>query len=459
MKQIPSLEKEFRGLELGDQRRVKRVVALANALADHPARSFPKCGDESVREAIYRLLNNERIAAAALSEGHFEQTRRRVRERGLALAIHDTTHFCFGGLSAREGLGKVEGGQGFYGHFCLAVSAGGDEEPLGVLACDTWVRQGKKGKRSTEQRLQETGLESERWLAQSLAVQEALPDTPLIHVEDREGDIYASLAERLRRGLRFIVRGRSFRMMDDGEKRLKVLEHLLGAPVLLRREVVLSKRAKPQGSPRKNTHRARALRPARLEVSAARIQLRRPQRLGEEYPPLLELTAALVREVSAPEGEEPVQWLLLTSEPASNAAEAALIVDSYRARWRIEEYFKALKTGCGYEARQLESYAALRRALGLFTVLAWRILWIRHWERQAPSAPASCFLSADEIKVLHLKCKIGDTPTVAEALRAIARLGGHIKNNGPPGWRILWDGLSLLQTLAEGFALAKRCDQ
>jgi IS4 transposase len=50
--------------------------------------------------------------------------------------------------------------------------------------------------------------------------------------------------------------------------------------------------------------------------------------------------------------------MLYTSEPIDTAEQLLTIVDQYRSRWVIEEFFKALKTGCAFEKRQLESYRA-----------------------------------------------------------------------------------------------------
>ena len=150
-------------------------------------------------------------------------------------------------------------------------------------------------------------------------------------------------------------------------------------------------------------------------------------------------------------------------------AQIAAVVDGYRCRWVIEEYFKALKTGCNYEAREFESMRTLTNFLGIAAVLAWRLLLIRSLERENSSAPATDVVDVDLLEALagFLK-KIGErkpfpaSPTVRDLMTGIARLGGHITNNGPPGWLVLWRGYKDLLVWANGFLHAKSiayCDQ
>jgi hypothetical protein len=53
-------------------------------------------------------------------------------------------------------------------------------------------------------------------------------------------------------------------------------------------------------------------------------------------------------------------------------------------------------------------------------------------------------------------------PTLADVAYAIARLGGHLKRNGPPGWLTLQRGFEHLLILEEGAIWAmsiNTCDQ
>ena len=129
--------------------------------------------------------------------------------------------------------------------------------------------------------------------------------------------------------------------------------------------------------------------------------------------------------------------------------------NNYQSRWTIEEFFKALKTGCGYEKRQLESYAALSNALAIFSVIAWRLLLVRSVARAYPHATSRSVLSDTQLRLLKHRLKLTNLPATAkDALYAVARLGGHLKNNGDPGWQTLGRGFEKLLILEAGWRAA-----
>ena len=167
------------------------------------------------------------------------------------------------------------------------------------------------------------------------------------------------------------------------------------------------------------------------------------------------MTINVVRvvEVEPPDGEEPVVWTLLTNLPVETQDEIAFVVDCYRARWIIEEFFKAVKTGCGYEKLQLENALALRNALAIILPIAWQMLLVRSLARATDDVPASKVLTKTQIDVLRNTpwTKLPARPTAKDAMRAIATLGGHIRNNGEPGWQILYAGLRDLMLLELGW--------
>ena len=453
MKSLTPLVDEFESCELPDQRLLERLVSISAALESDPEASFPAAmQDRSQLEGLYRFFGNERLELAGILGGHVEKTLERCSRHAVCLAIHDTTDFSFDG--ERTGLGVVDRAQqGFYGHFCLAVAPGEHREPLGLLAVDTWMRQGKKGKRRTSQRKREPNLESDRWLRQSREVESlAAGFSALIHVEDREGDIYDSLSGRLADGHRFVVRGNSNRVVvvDDGTE--NVLEHARRLPRQLTREVKLSARKRVMGL--KNARASRRERAATLAIAATSVALRKPKRTRGGPAATTLNVVHVIEQGDVPDGEERAEWLLYTTEPVSTRAQLEFVVDAYRARWLIEEYFKAIKTGCKYEKRQLESGEALLRALGVFAVLAWRLLVLRFVERTASDAPVELVATTAEIAVLRAKELLPENATVMDFMNAISKRGGHLSNNGRPGYLVLWRGLRSLESLVEGWLLA-----
>src|SRR5262249_48228505 len=153
-----------------------------------------------------------------------------------------------------------------------------------------------------------------------------------------------------------------------------------------------------------------------------------------------------------PTDEKPVEWFLLTTEPIATVEQIEAIVDAYRTRWVIEEFFKALKSGCQIERRQLESYDALLVAVGIFLPIAVRLLNVRMHARLRPEQP-STLLTQTELRVLGFKTKrpLSAASTNLEIEDALARLGGHLKSNGRPGWSTLGHALQKLEILAEGW--------
>jgi hypothetical protein len=155
-----------------------------------------------------------------------------------------------------------------------------------------------------------------------------------------------------------------------------------------------------------------------------------------------------------------VEWLLYTSEPVEDAEQMLQVVDWYRARWTIEEYFKALKTGCALEKRQLGDLYALTNATALALPIAWKLLLLKSENLARPEEPATQVLEADELEVLrHIVRKpLSDAPTVQEVVYAIAGLGGHLKHNGAPGWQTLAHGYERLHAVLEGYQLRRKVE-
>ena len=450
-----SLAGEFDGCVLNDERLEARLQLLVEVLSRDAELSLPEAlGQGAQLEAAYRFFNNPRVEAPALLRAHVQATAMRMRAHRRVLAVHDTAEFVFGGQSARRGLE----GDRFRAHFSLAVSCDGRREPLGLLAVRPWARAEKKAVVDTRQRRADSTRESKRWLEQSLVVEDVVEGVELIHVEDREADIFDSLSERVRRQMHFIVRAKGQRAIAVDGDRTPMLEHLRAQPRRFEREVFLSRRVASKKGGKKD-HPDRDARKTRLAIGAARVELQRPR--ADDADPAVEpfeVNVVHVVEVGVRADEESVEWLLVTTEPIDSDDDIAFIVDSYRARWVVEEYFKALKTGCAYEARQLESYDALLRVLSLYSVMAWRLLWLRCIAQHTPNTAAAAVATPNELAVLRVQKRIGTEATVGDYLTAIAALGGHIKRNGPPGWQVLWRGHRTLRLLAAGYALSQADD-
>lgn len=446
---------EFAEAKLGDARRTSRLVEVARATEDMPDVGFPQMVEsDGELEAIYRLLGNEEVRADAILAPHIKATMGRASQFPLCLMVHDTTAFEFSG--DREGLGLMPGKlRGFYAHYALAVLPGPARVPLGVAGLERLTR---KVRKSTERKphsyytSQDPKRESLRWGRVLEGIEEQREGFECIHVMDREADMFDLMAQAMRDKARFVIRGDKERALVNEAGLVKSLlakteartyrEAQVGARVAKRRELIEPKRT------------SRKQRVAKLAVGSHSLEIRRPgtSKMPEKS---LRLNLVYVWEPSPPRGQEPVDWVLFTTEPVDTKAQLNAIVDYYRSRWVIEEFFKALKTGCAFERRQLESFHALSNALAVFSAVAWRMLLARAISRAYPDARATTVLSKVELHLLTHRLKLPKPPgTAQEALFAVARLGGHLKRNGDPGWQTLGRGFEKLVLLEAGLRSA-----
>jgi hypothetical protein len=452
---------EFAGARLGDARLEKRALAIVERLGASPAAPFPRAlGSEADLEAFYRFLRNPATKFELVLEPHIAATVRRMEGSAEVLAVHDTTEFRFGGK--RDGLGDLTtAGHGFLSHLTLAVTADEARAPLGVLGVEAWARSEptatgllKAGKVSYAAG-RALPKEQDRWFRGVLAAEaEAGEASSLIHVMDSEADDYKLMANLVTTGRRWVIRLCHYdRRLADGPSKIRAV--IASRKVAARRLVSLSRRQRKPGGHKRRRQRARAQRHATLALRAATITLRRPVYL-RDLPETLTVNVVSVEEVDPPRGQEPVDWLLVTSEPVESTQQVLKVVDIYRARWRIEEFFKALKTGCAYEKRQLETSQTLLTALALFIPIAWSLLALRTLARRDAVAPAATILSPTQLEVLRRSSNnsLPRRPTAKQALMAIARLGGHHRTNGDPGWQLLGRGYHDLLLLVAGYLLA-----
>jgi IS4 transposase len=447
--------------DFGDKRLSKRLVRLAEQMAKAPDRSFPKAaGSEAALEATYRFLGNESVTPAAVLEPHVRATVSRCASAGAVVVAHDSSEFRFS--SERAGLGRVAGDttHGFLGHFALAVAAC-DRAPLGVLGTETIFRaRASRTPRHCERRPMED-KESRRWVDLVRRADAELGEgVSAVHVMDREADGYELLAALVAEGRRFVVRLQFDRATDTALGRGRISDVLRGKRTLLTRAVTLSARSpRPRDPPsRSKKHPYRRERSATLSVSACSVAIRRPVHLGARVPECLRLNVVRVHEKKASRGIDPIEWRLVTTEPVETSEDVAAVIDAYRARWVIEEYFRALKQGCAYAKRQLESKHALLNALAVFTPIAWQLLALRQLSRDDAELPADRVLSPIKLMLLqrHPDLHLRAEPTIRDAMLAVAKLGGHIKNNGDPGWQVLGRGYEDLLLLERRAALALR---
>jgi len=453
---IQGAQGEFAGAELVDARQRARLEKVLEAMAARPEKGLPQLfKDPSQLEGSYRFFRNERVWWEMLLAGHVRETLERAKAVERPVVAHDTTDCSFGG--ERRELGRLSGkARGFLAHFALAADAK-TGMPLGVIHCEPLVRD--------EEPKSQTGVDDEsnealRWHRGAAAAHKLLPNA--VHVMDREADSYLLLEEMLLRQQDFVVRLSCRARRADGGH---IGELVAAASSMAEREVELSPRKQEQGSRQRKRYPARRFRTARLQVSACRVDILRAGKLGPDGSPRIVVNVVRALEVNPPDGEEPVDWMLYTSLPADTPEQALEVIDLYRRRWLIEEFFKALKTGCAFEKRQLESVHALLNLLAVSIPIAWLLLRMRTLARVNPDAPGDSLLTPAQFHCLrlelgnHARKLLPAKPTAHQVMLAVARLGGHLRNNGDPGWITLGRGFQDLLLLERGYLLARRSDQ
>lgn len=404
-------------------------------------------------EALYRHLSSEGVDFEGILESHLVRSGRRVAASKTDVYVaHDTTACTFSGEAERDGVGSVNGEkQGFFAHVSLAVAADGHRTPLGLLAARIFTRDGAKDIE---------GNESQRWGGGvAAAAKRTSKSRRLVHVADREGDGYGLLSELAAGGHRFIIRAKENRVIEiEGEGRTYLFDAARETRQSFALEVPAAKRGGKRSGAEKRAHPDRQARLANLTVAALAVTLVRPRRgAPPNSPARLPMNAVHVFEVGAPLGEKPIEWLLLTSEPIDTKEQIAAVIQGYRTRWVVEEYFKALKTGCAFEERQLESLRSLTNLLAYSLIIAYAILLLRSLAHSDVDLPADSLLSSDQLTCLGVmtKRKPAGLATARQVLDAIAALGVHLKNNGLPGWRVLSRGWKRLLDFESAYQAMK----
>ncbi len=445
---------EVGGAQLGDVRRTARLERIAGQVAAAPRKSLPKqAGSVAALEATYRFLSNKAVSAEAILAPHHTATRERALEQSGApvLVVHDTTEFDFG---KREQLGELNGfRKGFFAHVALVVTADANHRPLGVAATEVLFREALR-KRAPAGKAPNEGA---RWARVVDGASAQLADVRRIHVMDREADAYELMSHIVASGDDFVIRAQTDRILDQRTK-TRLSDVLAESAPIIGRSFPVGKRPINPSPRHRARHPERNEHVAHAEISAATVELERTPR--REGPPRLSLNIVRVRELvdSKPSG---VEWLLWTTLPVGTAEEVLAVVDAYRGRWRIEELFKSLKTGCQFEQLQLESRHALVNALAVYLPVAWLQLHLRALSR-IEGVSAALALSPRQLVCLRAAYEAQEGKSLPpvlsarEALFAVARLGGHLKNNGDPGWLTIGRGMHDVLMVEVGMLAAGR---
>jgi hypothetical protein len=205
-------------------------------------------------------------------------------------------------------------------------------------------------------------------------------------------------------------------------------------------------------------------RTAKLEVRFGPLTLPRPTHVSVwvKQSGMEEISMWVVeaREIDPPAGVEAARWVLLTSAAVRSFDAAWTTLEHYEKRWLIEEFHKALKTGCRLEERRYETAKRLEVVTGMLSILAVRLLQLKTVARDEPERPAEEVVPKSWITMLQRlrKRPSKNIATVREFYRDMAKLGGFLgrKSDGEPGWITIWRGFEKLHLCLRGAEASQR---
>jgi hypothetical protein len=443
---------------LPDRRLNSRLERVLTDLAAKPLDAFPQAAaDWHQAKATYRFLSNNRFAWQDLLTGWQATTAQAWRGKALVYVAHDTSTFSYSSLKHTTGLGpinQIDAARGIHCHSALVLQP--DGVVLGLLHQHYWVRPPfRKSAPNSRPREDKESIKWQQGLTATATALDLLPAAQrprVIHLMDREGDIHEVFARVLELGHGAIIR--RYRNRAVAEWPLDADQVIGTAPARARLKLKL-----PAGHGRK-------ARTAVVELRSQAMTLT-PNNHVERQRQSLRLTMVQVREVGTPPpGEEAVDWLLWTTEPAQTRKQILAVVRAYALRWRIEDFHLVWKQGCRVEQLQLETRQRLEKALVLYAGVAVRILQLRDLARREPTAPCTEVLTEEEWQALYTHQQgVAPTaatpvPTIEQATKWIGRLGGHLgrRRDGMPGVRTLWRGWRDLAILVAGYR-AGRADR
>jgi hypothetical protein len=385
-----------------------------------------------------------------------ERTGERARGREVVV-IQDTSELALGGQRAKKnGYGPVGKGGNLRGlllHAVLAVDAstGG---LLGLVDAKTWNREGGKAK---PRRARETSQkESQRWLDGTMRAGEVLAAAKSITaVSDRESDIYEHFARRPA-NVQLIVRAcQNRRIETDSEDPISLLFPYIDSQAEQGRVTV-----KIPAAP------GRKARTAELAIRFSRVTVRKPLHgAAPGLPATMTLTMVDVRETSKPDDGEPIHWRLLTTHEVTNLGEARRIIDLYRRRWTVEEYFHTLKTaGFDIEAADIGNPQVMIKLVTAVAVAAVTVMQlVKARDGTTDQSLAETFDPTDQPILETVSAQLeGKTAkqknphpqgSLAFAAWVIARLGGWTGYYGKPGPQVMRRGLDDFQRIKYGASL------
>jgi len=453
---------EYSNAVFGDKRRSKRFAKLLGQLAKNAAASVSAAiGNYCQAKAAYRFIGNDDVTVEAITQITREVTIANIladkpnedaSEALTVLVAEDTTSVNYNGLKGTEGLGPLSNSKTALGvqvHSALAISEEGGV--YGLLRQKQWTRSVEGFGQSIPNRRKPTEeKESYKWIETIETVENSIPgNINVIHVCDREGDMYELFCKAEELKTRYLCRRRINRNTKDEDGTGKLDDFVKSLPVAGTTEIKVPR----------DSHTGRVARTAKVAVKYGKTKITKSDtllRTNKELPNAVEVYVVTVEEIDAPEGQEKILWNLITNVPTETKEEALIRIKWYTQRWKIETFHHTLKSGCKVEELQSEKAERLEKLIAVYSIIAVQIMHLTMIGRLIPDASCELLLDEEEWQLLYrvsnkTREMPEETPSVKEAVRMIARLGGFLgrKSDGDPGTTVIWRGLTTFFTIVE----------
>lgn len=336
---------------------------------------------------------------------HKMSTLDRIKQQDIVLIPQDTTAIDFSGRKTINGMGYLdkEKSHGFYLHPSIAITTSG--LCLGVVDLQHWSRD-KLGIREERKQKSIEEKESYCWLkgykaANKIAL--SCPDTLVISISDREGDVYEvleNIPSQTNKAPWLIRSNINRRTLESSNKAsCKIHDAVKASDPLEEIEFKLSpgkiyRRTMPQKS---NDRKERIV---KQSIRACSVNLSPPKRAKKK---LSSVSINIIHcvELDPPSVEDCIEWFLITSIPITDSKTAISIVKWYLCRWQIETFFKVLKSGYTIEKLKFDRLKATLNCIALYLIVSWRVLYLTRLGRVCPDIECSTVFEDDEWKSIY----------------------------------------------------------
>ena len=450
------VEAEFGDAPLDNKLRSVRLVRSASLMSEVTGKPITRNtrADRAAVKGHYRFLASDPDSAVTptnILAPHRQRTIERMRGQKTVLCIQDGRKLRYPTRPGCEGLTVIGRNQtkaktrGMHLHTTLATTETG--MPLGVLRCA--YSPNASGPLPPK---------SQYWLDGYLDICEAVKTVSRQHrvvcVMDREADNIALFdAQRQQGRVEILTRARVDRKLAKDKKLYATIK---GAPSAGKTQIEIKRVTRRLKSSRKQARPGRTHRIASAEVRYKQVLLP----ATTSYPGIdpVPVWVVHIKENHPPPGEQAVEWILLTSLRVNSLADALEVLDYYVKRWRIEDFFRVLKSGCKVERLQLRSSLRMSRAIAIYCVIAWRVMVLTLLGRTVGDLEPETFFTEMEIRFAKSYAQRIGQPgpnTLQAAILLVAILGGYQNRtrDGPPGYDIMWLGLERLVLTTFGYEL------